>query len=334
MSQPSPPTNRIAGLEVGRVAAAIAIVWLHTAGIGPRVAPLGSAGRFAVPFFTLLAAALIADRCSRGGNAGLGEFARQRLVRLYVPFLFWCAVYLGLRLLKHALRPAGHAPPVGPHLLVVGSAHHLWYLPFLLLVSIAVRLVSPVAAYARLVAASTFIAGGLAMAFIPLRRPHNPPDAGFLNQLNYLVVLGWAALPAALWGTAVGLYFFRIESIARNRPLTSLAFAMLAGGLLFPGDDFPARVARENLSGVAVMAACWTLPVGSFASGISSWGRYAFGVYAVHVSIILALEAVFVSDRSGFSIWQAVAIFSGSVVGSVFVARTLTRSRFTAWTVS
>ena len=329
-----PPAGRLAGLDVGRVAAAVAVVWLHTAGIGPQVAPLGVAGRFAVPFFTLLSAALIAERCTRGSSVGFAGFARTRILRLYGPFLFWTALYLALRLAKHALRPATPAPPVGPHLFVVGSAHHLWYLPFLLVVSLAVRLIAPALASARPVAAAACVAAGCAVALTPFTRPHNPADAGFVNQVNYLAILGWAALPAAFIGVAAGLYFRTLANALAGRPAVALAAVALAVALLTPGDDYPARVVRENLSGAAVFAACLALPVGKLVRTVAGWGQYAFGVYADHVAFILALEAARVRDRADFVFVDAVTIFGLATAASFALAAALARNRWTAWAVS
>jgi len=325
---------RLPGLEVGRVAAAVAIVWLHTAGIGPAVAAAGVAGRFAVPFFTLLAAALVADRCTRGTVPGLGQFLRDRVTRLYVPFLFWTVVYLGLRLAKHAWRPDRPGPPLGPHLLVVGSAHHLWYLPFLLAVSLGVRLVAPVFARQRQLAAGVCLVLGCAAAITPVSLPHRPYDPAFWNQANYLLGLAWAAVPSAMWGLGAGLCFHSLAAAAVGRPLTAVVAGALTVALLAPGDDFPGRILRENLSGLAAFVACLALPVGRAARTVAAWGQYTFGVYAVHVAFILAIETVLVSDRSQFSLGQALTIFGCAVAGSFAAAAALARCRWTAWTVS
>jgi len=328
-----PPSGRMPGLDVGRVAAAVAVVWLHTAGIGPRVAPAGAAGRFAVPYFTLLAAALVADRCACGATPALGRFVRGRVARLYLPFLFWTAVYLGLRLAKHAWRPAGPPPPVGSHLLVIGSAHHLWYLPYLLAVSVAARAVAPTLASLRPVAAVACVLAGAAVALTPASLPHDPSDAGFENQVNYLLGLGWGAAPSALWGLAVGLYLRPVAAVLAERPAAALAAGLAAAALLAPGDAFAGRVPRENLSGAAAFAACLMLPAGGWIRGVAALGRYAFGVYAIHVAFILAIEVAVVRDRAAFSIGEAVCIFVGATAGS-FAAAALARSRWSAWAVS
>ena len=326
--------QRVPGLDAGRFLAAVGIVWLHTAGIGPATAPAGAIGRFAVPYFTLIAVALVVDGVARESPPDFARFARGRFARIYLPFLSWTAVYLLLRLAKHALRPSSPPPPVGPHLLFVGSAHHLWYLPFVLAVTVAARGASPLLVRHRRVGAVAAVVVGAGVALVPTSLTHHPYDPGFRNQINYSLMLGWSAAPSAFWGAATGLYLAAIASKLDDRPWVATGAALLTAALLVPGDGAPYAVLRASLAGVLFFVAVASLPAWRATMTLAGLGRHSFGIYASHVAYILALEAVMVRDRADFSGVQAIAIFSVAVAASLATTTILGRCRATSWAVT
>ena len=326
--------SRASCLDAGRFLAAVAIVWLHTAGIGPAIAPAGAIGRFAVPYFTLIAVALVVNGAARATPSDLYQFARGRFTRIYLPFLYWTVIYLLLRLGKHALVPSSPSPPVGPHLFFVGSAHHLWYLPFVLVVTVTVRSASPLLLRHKRVASGAAVVVGAAVSALPISLAHDPYDSAFRNQINYSLMLGWAAAPSAIWGIAVGLYFAVIVSGLGDRPWVSAGATLLTVALLVPGDIAPYALLRASLAGVLFFLAVASLPTRRVTVVLAGLGRYSFGVYAIHVAYVLALEAVMVRDRNNFSGEQATVIFTLAVVASLATTEVMGRCRATSWAVT
>jgi len=109
-------------VDYGRLISALGIVWFHTQAPGMRLAYA------ALPFFLVLLA-----MPSRARPA-------MRARRLLIPFLQWSAIYAGIHLI-FALRRA--EPPLGWwewNMLLAGTAIHLWFLPFVFLVSLSAPL--------------------------------------------------------------------------------------------------------------------------------------------------------------------------------------------------
>lgn len=95
-----------------RLIAAIGIVWFYTDGPGYMIAYA------ALPFFLVLLAL--------PSRAGIPERAR----RLLLPFVVWSAIY-GAQRVSDALQQGADA--FGwwkPSMLLIGTADHLWFLPF------------------------------------------------------------------------------------------------------------------------------------------------------------------------------------------------------------
>ena len=70
------------------------------------------------------------------------EYGCSRFLRIYLPFLAWSAVYLGFKAAKSRLLPDQPNDFPGIEILWTGSFYHLWFMPFILLVSLAAFLVA------------------------------------------------------------------------------------------------------------------------------------------------------------------------------------------------
>ncbi len=127
---------RLTGLDAARLIAAAAIVWLHGMAINPAYGSVADLGRFAVPFFTVSATALMVDSLRRKPDVRFFGYLVRRFQRLYCPFLAWTVIYFLLRDAKFLAKGRGEFVPIGPYLLIIGSTHHLWFLPFLFATSV------------------------------------------------------------------------------------------------------------------------------------------------------------------------------------------------------
>ena len=101
----SPSTRgRMPGLDLARLVAAYAIIWLHA----PHIAELEHSraiGRFAVPLFVMITILMVFESLARNPQQELSRYARSRFVRLYLPFMAWNGIYLAFKLFKGRLLP-------------------------------------------------------------------------------------------------------------------------------------------------------------------------------------------------------------------------------------
>ena len=67
-------------------------------------------------------------------------------MRIYVPFLAWSGIYLAFKGGKALLLPGQPNDFPGVDLLWLGSFYHLWFMPFVLLVTLAVFCLARIAA--------------------------------------------------------------------------------------------------------------------------------------------------------------------------------------------
>src|SRR4051812_11843465 len=89
-----PPRERLATLDAMRLAAAVAIIWLHTAE-SPQLSRLGlgDIGRFGVPFFGAAAVLLTSQSLYANPSRRWRQFTVGRAKRLLVPFVAWTVIY-------------------------------------------------------------------------------------------------------------------------------------------------------------------------------------------------------------------------------------------------
>ncbi len=127
--------SRIAWLDFTRLAAAYSIVWLHTPR-SPQLTHWTVLGRFAVPFFTAGAVFFVIDGLRRQPQCTLREYTVNRFRRIYVPFLAWSLIYLVFKAGKKLALPDEPNDFSGIEVLWTGTYWHLWFMPFILLVTL------------------------------------------------------------------------------------------------------------------------------------------------------------------------------------------------------
>ncbi|HTO69924.1 MAG TPA: acyltransferase [Myxococcota bacterium] len=165
-----------------RVIAACGIVWFHADEVSPRRG-IGYAG---LPVFAAVAFFLLGRGVAKDS---LGSFAAKRMRRLAVPFVAWSAFYT----VERAVLNRGVELHAGLLDLLAGPEVHLWYLPFLLVASLAVAAVVRATrgswlAYGSMSACGVWIFSAQALG----------------AQLDKPLGQWWYALPAALFGLGLG----------------------------------------------------------------------------------------------------------------------------------
>lgn len=127
------PDGRLHTIDLLRFAAAFGIVWAHM--LLPN--PSAAVGYTALSIFLMLVPFLSVRNLDRRGadSPRLGQAGRYvRVRRILWPWLFWCLVFK-LLLVVHLKDPWALFRIETPYSLLVGSAVHLWFLPFVLIAS-------------------------------------------------------------------------------------------------------------------------------------------------------------------------------------------------------
>ncbi len=279
---------RLAGLEAARFLAAGAIIWIHAAE-SPQGISLTSFCRFAVPFFTALIVVLtFKSSVQLTQKSSLLAYTAQRLTRLYVPFLIWSLLYLGLRAVKHLYAPHSSPIIINPATLLNGTTHHLWFLPFALLVSVGSRMASVrLHALSALTSKMVGVVALVSAIIVGVMPCPMPMDVG-QHPLSYFVGLSWDALPAALMAISVVTLTAGAQS---GLLLWCGAIGFAASLVAFGLWGAQPLVAAVSGNGLLVASSAICLP-DSFAALARKVGALSFGIYLVHVAFIEPLQVI------------------------------------------
>lgn len=128
MSESRPPSGHLVSLEYLRVLAAFGIVWFHMRTEWDK--SIGYAGLYAFALISVFLA------CGSVKRKEFKSYARDRYIRLLLPWLFWSVFYVVFRLLlgsSLSLRSAGDV--LRPEMLLGGGHVVLWYLFFMYVVT-------------------------------------------------------------------------------------------------------------------------------------------------------------------------------------------------------
>jgi surface polysaccharide O-acyltransferase-like enzyme len=149
--------NKRPDIELLRLFSALGIVWFHS---GRSAIALAYSG---LVVFLVLSVAL-------GGRIGQPDAAtlQRRALRLLRPWLLWFGLYAAFNALRGLpVLPLDHGWAAG---VLAGPSIHLWYLPFVFMVLVALDLLRAHIALRTLSAGAFVLALGL-MATAPLWRP-------------------------------------------------------------------------------------------------------------------------------------------------------------------
>ena len=270
--------------DVTRLAAAYSIVWIHT----PRSEALALTtrfARFAVPFFVCATIFFIWQGLVGKSARGLGGYAASRFNRIYVPFLGWSLIYLAFKAAKSLALPDQPNDFPGIEFLWTGSFLHLWFMPFIMVVSLVVFVIArPIvhSAPAEIaVAVVSVVAGGVLAA--------SPCPAAWLQTI---LQLAWDALPAVFWGMALAVAYHRGGAKWFDNSLSAVFGLCVLVACMAWVWNFGRNNIAENLAGVG----CTLVALAPWNSGLlAALGRFgplAYGIYLSHLLFIKTAEAV------------------------------------------
>ncbi len=318
--------ERSSAVDVAKLVAAAAVIWIHVTACeqSREFLPLC---RFAVPFFTCAAVYFVLNKVRSDQNSSFLSYCVQRARRLYVPFLVWGFLYLVIRIIKHLVTGTGSPIIWSPALLLNGTTHHLWFLPFVCLLSIVTFGLSQRFGLPkpenRMWWALAFVLIGAALAFTPCPVMIQPTEF----PLTYFIDHAWDALPPAFFG---GALFFLLSVISPREPLRWAVFAV---GLVCLGMEFALNdyLVFPHLAGASFLFFTSTQVDRKWMAPLRPWAELAFVIYLVHVLFVEGLQTVL--DRLGgvTSLPADLSVWALSLVASAIVARVLLRSRALAW---
>lgn len=125
-----------------------------------------------LPLFLILTSSLAVGSLSRSGRR---EFLRRRFQRMAVPWVAWSAFYLVVNMAMHPSQ-MWDAIPSHPFHMLIGSTIHLWFLPFVVLISIPIALAVPLVQDAVSLGSLALILAPLSMIGLYLHAHHSLPD--------------------------------------------------------------------------------------------------------------------------------------------------------------
>ncbi len=322
-------TSRLARMDCFRLVAALAVIWIHVPHNGElRWTTIFC--RFAVPFFAA-GLAYFAILSGMKPSASLRNYLVSRTTKLYIPFLFWTAVYLGFKTFKRFVVPEQHYDLPGIEVLWTGGAYHLWFVPFAMLTSIlgfAVgRFLTRCSDTQRLITACCLIvlSGLIANLVWPI-------CANMAEPWRYMI----DATPAAIAGSAAAILVqIRNKSwmFEPGRPSNSFAgivFFVSIALLVWDGRN----IVLETVVGCSCLAFALSTTFTRLETRFAPFGQYAMGLYFVHLLFIKVFETAGSKFHWHMGWSVDLLVFALTVVLSGFTVWLLRKHRLTNWTVA
>jgi peptidoglycan/LPS O-acetylase OafA/YrhL len=273
---------RYHGVDATRVAAVLAVIFIHMPDVDQATHWANLLSRWAVPFFFVAAGYFAA-----GKNRSIGAETRRVLIRLGIPYAFWVGAYL-LFLEPHITGMSTR--DVGRLILFGGPAIHLWFVPSLgmcLILLRATRGWPPPLVLA--LAVGLYCAGLLMGAYIPpgYVSPMNSRNGPFFGFL--LVFLGFN--------------YHSVKSLGFGIALTGLVIALAANILevRWLGNSHVDQLITSPALGFFAFAVALTIS-NQWMTSVSRFGKYTFGMYIVHLGI-LTLLLRYLGDRNSETIF-------------------------------
>lgn len=322
--------SRLEGLDSARFVAIAGAIFLHTVE-SPELSAVRSIGSFGVPFFIFAAIYIQAASLDRSAGRTLDEYLYSRAKRLLLPFLAWNAIYYFALAAKHVLISRTGLPAIDPTWLWVGVGYHLWFLPFLMLVTACTAVLHRTCAR-RAGSWWTVVVGcalaGVVLSLVP--RPWFILDP-FADAAGYFVLLAWRATPSVCLAVALGWALSRYPLPKRAMPLLAGLGALLT--LVMLGLQISRGYSRfdRTLSGLGWMLVALAPWRGAIVSKTASLGRLSYGMYLSHALFVEGTQTAFRVLGFAPSVAIDLTVFAVAIIGSASLAAALARSKRLSW---
>lgn len=324
--------RRDADLDAMRFLASAGVVWVHAAVVSPS-----GVGRFAVPMYVVAAILLTTLSLRKRPEQSLAAYLGGRWARLYPAFLFWCVIYEAFRQAKWFLKGGLSGVRVDPLDFIGGTYEHLWYLPFLLVASVAavplLRLaIRSVPARRAIGVAAAVVGFTWAILPVPTIVRSIAPESPWLFFQPV-----WWAMPSLLLAVALACVVLeRGAGLKLPRTLGLLGLAMFVSGAVVNWSVLnQPHLLAATLAGIG---AVWLAGAGLMprvvADALGPIGaNLGLGIYLSHVLFlrvfVMATEKLHVAPSAATD----VASFAFALGGAVGLSLLLSRTRYTRWLI-
>ncbi len=261
-------------VDLARFVAAAGIVWDHAR------APYADIGYTALSLFLMLTAFLALQSFERSDGR---HFWFARAQRIFLPWLVWSVFYRIVDLWVSD-DPSRFVLLSNPWSLLIGSAIHLWFLPFVMLALVLIPILSRAI---RTPLALWLACAGLVALSIPLS----------LTTLPIAWITPDYALPEPLpqWFFSLPLFLYGALTAAGRRlemQAVPLAAAAIVSGVTFV--LMPSFASVQMLLTALIFEAVWRADLrGLWATKLAG---LAFGVYLLHPFFMLVSFKLFGAD--------------------------------------
>jgi surface polysaccharide O-acyltransferase-like enzyme len=306
------------------VIAVLAIVWIHTLR-SESLAPAITAGRFAVPFFVAAAVLLVVRSVTQNPTRDFLHYAKARTRRLLQPFFAWSIVYWCFKLAKQILLPQAPNDFPGWEALILGSAYHLWFLPFLWAVSLfSFAATKAVCRFKQeKLAATVSVTLAILVCLMPASQARFSWDG-----IWYM----WLALPAVLGAFSLALVWvdFRQLFTGGSTQLFAAATFTLATVTL---DHQTREPFAESLAGLSWLLLAISTPSSGPLDRLRRIAPVVFGIYLAHLLILKIAESAADELRIPIGPASDVVIFLVTALGTGCLAWAMSRHRYLRWMI-
>jgi surface polysaccharide O-acyltransferase-like enzyme len=277
-------------IEALKLASALGIVWFHS---GAEGAGIGYSG---------LVAFLILSVFLSGHTSGVNAGARAR--RLLVPWLVWAALYGFLRFVRR--QPVISLKNGLAAGILSGPSIHLWYLPFIFMVLVALDVAKTRVSLSLLCYSGAILA---VLTFI---------SSGEWIGASLRAGYPWAQYSYAAAGIFTGMYLMGVRAINRQHRIPLLLLILLSAAAAIPLSG----IGLSYLIGIAACAPVLLSPAPMLAVDIRPVSQCSFGIYLIHPLILMVanglkvnigmLLPVIVFFLSGLLVWYFRRSFPGA----------------------
>jgi surface polysaccharide O-acyltransferase-like enzyme len=320
---PDAPATNYPNLDAARVLAAYAVIWIHTARC-PEMMPSVALGRFAVPFYLAAAVLLIIQGARRGRQRRFLAYLGHRSRRLLLPFAAWSGLYLLLKAIKYVALPNQPNDFPGAEALLVGTAYHLWFLPFLFAVSVVVYWLGALLSTPRTRGPVLVVAlvSGLGWSLLPV-----PTTSPRWEAVQFM----WLALPGVCWAVVLAtVWTYWPERRRHTSWWRGLAVLLWTAATCWLWSTARQPLA-EAMAGLAFLCLALDERTLRGAAWLGQFAPLAYGVYLSHLLWIKIGEAVFQHIGQPRTAAADLALFALVAWLSTVTAWLLSRWQRTRW---
>lgn len=320
--------ERLAGFDIARAIAAIAVVWLHSAQ-SAELSRYNNAWKFGTALMGFMAAYFLVQSVRHRPYQLVASHVGTRFRRLMVPFALWCLIALLPGFIR-AISGRSELPSVPISALWLGTTYHLWFLPFIFVISaLSIPLVFQIIRAPHLARPAAVVLAGIGLTICVLRPL---PVDHFSSQSPFHEVLIHRA-PSFLWGLAFALWWLHVDRfrVFWAGATTAIVIAAALIALCIGGNVNLMLTHRIAAFALAIAAfAPWR---GELPRLLGLLGKLSFGIYLIHPFIIAALNKLLGMAGMPEGPWHDVVVFAVTLPTTAALTLVIRRTQYTRWAV-